>query len=85
MNRATLVRGLSAALLIFAGAAAAGVGAASADVPPEPAEEFYAEQCAGTTEDDPRDADGPVPDLTRVWGERLERTTPVASSSCTTP
>lgn len=59
--------------------------AAHADVPPVAASEFFAEQCVGTTMEDPTDArvqldpddadsplvPGPVPDLTRVWGPRL--------------
>lgn len=72
----------------LASVAAVGVGlaatitagtTASAGPPPTPAEEFYAEPCIGDTFDDPTQAmdleDGrgiPVPDLTRVWGPRLD-------------
>lgn len=45
--------------------------AANAVAPPAPVAEFNAPLCEGETTYDPKDADGAVPDLTRVFGQRL--------------
>lgn len=61
-----------AALLMTATAALGVPVPAYADAPPSPVTEpFHAPMCEGTTPDDPTDADGPVSDLTEVFGQRL--------------
>ncbi|RIJ71084.1 hypothetical protein D1871_15860, partial [Nakamurella silvestris] len=44
---------------------------AQADPPPAPVAEFIAPSCEGTTNDDPTNATGPIPNLLRVFGQRL--------------
>lgn len=66
-----VVVGAGAALALLLAPWAVMAAPASGDVPTTPVTEFYAELCEGTTESDPRIAEGAVPDLTRVWGARL--------------
>ena len=82
MTIRSLVAAFCATLMMTAGFAGI-ASAAHATGPAVSATEFYAELCAGTTESNPKEATvwddvenvslpGPVPDLTRVWGPRLD-------------
>lgn len=80
----TMMIGALAAALFASGVGVALTSApAVADLPATPSGEFYAPECAGTTLEDPKNQVPPggdnasdpnfVPNLTRIWGERLEQ------------
>jgi len=67
-------RALAAAttsLALAAGALLVASAPARADAPPSAWSEFAAPECPGETDNEPTEAPGPVPDLTRVFGARL--------------
>ncbi len=74
MSRPRGLRSLGAAVIACTAAMVGSflvVPSASADVPSPAATAFDAPLCPGMTDDDPRSATGAVPDLTRVFGQRL--------------
>lgn len=76
IGRRSVGRGAAISLLVLVAVLGALVlsrsAPARADVPAQPVTAFTAPPCPGSTDDDPTQATGPVPDLLQVFGQRLD-------------